>query len=182
MSTVFAAMKTTQKLETQVERMQRLMQELMRKYQMRDRNEICCCGISVSQCYALDALGENGEMTMVQLAKHLFLDKSTCTRVVDPLVQRGLVERLASARDRREIIVRLSDDGEKLRKEILTELRASQRQILERIPSEKREQILEGLELLSIAVQDWLATSCCPDKVEVPQNIQLLNLKGTKNV
>lgn len=175
-------MKTTQKIETQVERMQRLTQELMRKYQMRDRNEICCCGISVSQCYALDALGENGEMTMVQLAKYLFLDKSTCTRVIDPLVQRGLVERETSDRDRREILVRLTEAGKKMRGELLAELRASQRQILERIPAEKREQILEGLELLSVAVHDWLATSCCPDKVEAPQNIQLLNLKGTKNV
>lgn len=162
--------------------MQRLMQELMRKYQMRDRNEICCCGISVSQCYALDALGEHGEMTMVQLAKYLFLDKSTCTRVIDPLVQRGLVERRPGNRDRREIIVHLNESGEALRKEIRTELHASQRQILQRIPAEKREQILEGLELVSIAVQDWLATSCCPDKVEAPQNIQLLTLKGTKNV
>ncbi len=168
-------MKTESNLEQQVERLQRNTQELLRKYQMRDRNEISCCGVTVSQCYALDALGENGELTMVQLAKHLFLDKSTATRVIDPLVQRGLVERQSSSRDRREIIVRLTAAGAKLQQRIRAELHTSQRQILERLPVEKREQVLESLELLSLAVHDWLATCCCPEKVEQPINLQRLN-------
>ncbi len=171
-------MKTEPNLEQQVERLQRNTQELLRKYQMRDRNEISCCGVTVSQCYALDALGENGELTMVQLAKHLFLDKSTATRVIDPLVQRGLVERQSSNRDRREIIVRLTAAGAKLQQRIRAELHTSQRQILERLPVEKREQVLESLELLSLAVHDWLATCCCPEKVEQPINLQRLNPKG----
>ncbi|MCG3156605.1 MAG: hypothetical protein DKINENOH_03229 [bacterium] len=171
-------MKTESNLEQQVERLQRVTQELLRKYQMRDRNEISCCGVTVSQCYALDALGENGELTMVQLAKHLFLDKSTATRVIDPLVQRGLVERQSSSRDRREIIVRLTATGAKLQQRIRAELHTSQRQIMERLPVDKREQILESLELLSLAVHDWLATCCCPEKVEQPLNLQRLNPKG----
>ncbi|MDZ7266506.1 MAG: MarR family transcriptional regulator [candidate division KSB1 bacterium] len=162
----------------QVERLQRLTKELLRKYQMRDRNEIACCGVTVSQCYAVDALGENGEMTMVQLAKYLFLDKSTCTRVIDPLVQRGLVERQSSRRDRREIIVRLTAAGSGLQRRIRAELHNSQRQILARLPVDKREQVLESLELLSLAVHDWLATCCCPEKVTKPQNLKRLNLEG----
>ncbi len=158
-------MKRNQTLQTQAERMQRLTQELLRRYQMRDRNEIICCGITVSQCYALDALGENGEMTMVQLAGKLYLDKSTATRAIDPLVERGLVQRRFGEADRREIWVSLTPAGEKLHQEIVASLQASQRQILERIPPEKREQILEALEVLSGAMQDWLATCCMPRKV-----------------
>src|SRR5262245_3759947 len=101
-------MKNEQNLQAQAERMQRLTKELLRRYQMRDRNEIICCGITVSQCYALDALGDNGEMTMIQLAGKLYLDKSTATRTVDPLVERDLVQRRLRAEDRREILVSLT--------------------------------------------------------------------------
>ncbi len=159
-----------QKLSEQAERMQRLTQNLLRRYQMRDRNEIACCGVTVSQCYALDVLGEHGEISMVQLARHLFLDKSTMTRTIDPLVKRGLVERRFSEQDRREILVRLTAEGDKLRQEILTGLRASQQHILAQIPEEKRESVLEGLELLSGAVHEWLATCCAPGKILIPPN------------
>lgn len=155
-------------LHDQAERMQRLTQNLLRRYQMRDRNEMCCYDVTVSQCYALDVLGEQGEISMVHLARHLFLDKSTATRTIDPLVKRGLVERRFSEQDRRGILVRLSADGEKLRKEIVTGLRASQMQILTQIPAEKREAVLEALELLSGAVHEWLATCCAPGKVMIP--------------
>jgi len=161
-------------LKTQTERMQRLTKELLRRYQMRDRNEIACCGITVSQCYALDALGEHGEMTMVQLAGKLYVDKSTVTRVVDPLVARGLVERRYGEQDRREILARLTSAGSKLHQEIVASLQVSQREILERIPSPKREQVLESLEILSAAMQDWLVTCCVPRKVQ----LQTKNTKG----
>ena len=147
--------------------MQRLTKELLRRYQMRDRNEITCCGITVSQCYALDALGENGEMAMIQLAGKLYLDKSTATRAIDPLVERGLVQRRLSEVDRREILVSLTPAGKKLHQEIVASLEASQRQILERIPPENREHVLEALEALSAAMQDWLATCCMPRKVQL---------------
>ncbi|NUO81976.1 MarR family transcriptional regulator [candidate division KSB1 bacterium] len=163
-------MNQSQKLSEQAERMQRLTQSLLRRYQMRDRNEISCCGVTVSQCYALDVLGEQGEISMVQLARHLFLDKSTATRTIDPLVKRGLVERRFSEQDRRGILVRLTAEGEKLRQEILSGLRASQEHILAQIPEEKRESVLEGLELLSHAVHEWLATCCAPGKVLIPLN------------
>lgn len=161
-------MHNDQKLHEQAERMQRLTQNLLRRYQMRDRNEISCCSVTVSQCYALDVLGEQGEISMVQLARHLFLDKSTATRTIDPLVKRGLVERRFSEQDRREILIRLTAEGEALWQEILSGLRGSQMHILAQIPPEKRETVLESLELLSGAVHEWLATCCAPGKILVP--------------
>jgi hypothetical protein len=48
-------------IQQQAERMNRLTKELLRKFQMRDRNEITCCGVSVSQCYTLDLLAGYGK-------------------------------------------------------------------------------------------------------------------------
>jgi DNA-binding MarR family transcriptional regulator len=163
---------TEKALQQQAEKMNRLTKDLLRKLQMRDRNEITCCGVSVSQCYALEALGEHGEMTMVQLARKMFLDKSTMTRVVDGLIQRELVARRYDDNDRRIIRVALTGAGRKLVAEIRTQQINSLRQILERIPAPERHRLVEALETLSTAVHDWLATCCAPGRVEI---------QGTKN-
>jgi len=156
---------TTKLLDRQAEQMHRLTKELLRKYQLRDRNEITCCGVSISQCYALDLLGEHGEMTMLALAQKMFLDKSTTSRVADPLVKRELVVRRFHDADRRVILVALTAAGSKLLAEIRQSQIDSQRQIIERIPAGKRRQLVESLEFLSHAVHDWLATCCLPQKV-----------------
>ena len=151
------------------ERMHKITKDLLRKYQLRDRNEITCCGISVSQCYALDILGEQGEMTMAGLAQYMYLEKSTVTRIVDQLIKRELVERRQNESDRRKVHIALTESGKKLRQEILDCQISSQKQILEQIPESKREMALEGLELLSSAIQEWLATCCLPTNVKIPK-------------
>jgi DNA-binding MarR family transcriptional regulator len=153
-------------LQQQAEKLDRLTKDLLRKFQMRDRNEITCCGVSVSQCYSLDMLGEHGEMSMVQLARKMFLDKSTMTRVVDGLIERELVVRRFDENDRRLIYITLTAAGRKLLDGIRGQQLNSLRQILERIPANERQKLLDGLEIFSSAVQDWLATCCISDNKE----------------
>lgn len=149
--------------------MDRLTKDLMRKFQMRDRNEIVCCGVSVSQCYTLDMLGEHGETSMVQLARKMFLDKSTMTRVVDGLVERELVVRRFVDSDRRLIYVALTLKGRKVLEGIRAQQLHSLRQILERIPTGERQKLLDGLEIFAEAVQDWLMTCCASEnKGKIP--------------
>jgi MarR family 2-MHQ and catechol resistance regulon transcriptional repressor len=49
--------------------------DLVRVYQFRDRDRICCYDISVTQCYALETLVEHGPMRSQSLAERLLLDK-----------------------------------------------------------------------------------------------------------
>jgi DNA-binding MarR family transcriptional regulator len=153
-------------LQQQAEKMDRLTKDLLRKFQMRDRNEITCCGVSVSQCYTLDTLGEHGEMSMVQLARKMFLDKSTMTRVVDGLIERELVVRRFDDNDRRLIYVALTAAGRKVLDGIRAQQLRSLRQILERIPAGERQKLLGGLEIFAEAMQDWLMTCCVPANKE----------------
>ena len=67
--------------------------DLVRVYQFRDRDRICCHDISVTQCYALETLVEHGPLRLNALADRLFLDKSTTSRVVGTLVRRGTSSR-----------------------------------------------------------------------------------------
>jgi hypothetical protein len=63
---------------------------LVRVYQFRDRDRICCHDISVTQCYALETLVQHGPLRLSALAERLFLDKSTTSRVVGTLVKKGV--------------------------------------------------------------------------------------------
>lgn len=167
---------TEKALQQQAEKLDRLTKDLLRKFQMRDRNEISCCGVSVSQCYTLDTLGEHGEMSMVQLARKMFLDKSTMTRVIDGLIERELVVRRFDEGDRRVIYITLTAAGRKLLEGIRAQQMISLRLILERIPAPERQKLLDGLEIFSHAVQDWLTTCCLPVKKENPQPVKLQKL------
>jgi DNA-binding MarR family transcriptional regulator len=93
------------------EKLHRLTKELIRRYQFRDWNQICCYGISISQCYILDVLAEDGVHTMQQLAKRMFKSVSTMTRVVGQLVRRGYVKRRQDTQDRRIIHVSITPQG-----------------------------------------------------------------------
>src|SRR3954468_11698089 len=75
--------------------------DLVRVYQFRDRDRICCHDVSVTQCYALETLVEHGPLRLSALAERLFLDKSTTSRVVGTLVRKGYIEQRADETDRR---------------------------------------------------------------------------------
>jgi MarR family transcriptional regulator, 2-MHQ and catechol-resistance regulon repressor len=146
---------TAPTLNRQAQRLHRAVSDLVRKYQFRDRNEIYCFGISVSQCYALEEIGQEGHLSMGALAGHMHLSVSTMTRVVDQLVEHGLVGRCYDENDRRVCCVEPTSRGRELLARISGELLASERAILSRIPAENRGSVISALEELSRAVDAW---------------------------
>src|SRR6056297_3139886 len=54
----------------------RALGDLIRVVQFRDRDRACCHGLSVTQCYGLEGIIENGGLTVNELAAYLYLDKS----------------------------------------------------------------------------------------------------------
>ena len=145
-------------LAEQAQQLHQALTHLVQQYQFRDRNDICCYGISVSQCHTLAALGEHGPLTMQALAKYLHLAVSTVTRVVGPLVDRGMLERRTGARDRRICEVALTPRGSELLRTIQGELIAREQAVLARIPAASRAHVVWAIEALSQAVDAWCKT------------------------
>lgn len=135
----------------QAQRLFKTFSGLARRYQFRDREEICCHGISVSQCYTLEALAEGDGMTMGELAQHLRLEVSSVTRVVDNLVRLELVQRDADPQDRRVCRARLTPKGRKLIDTILGELVEVFESVLKSIAPGSREAVIKALDELSAA-------------------------------
>ena len=96
--------------------------ELVRLYQFRDRDKICCHDVSITQCNALEILVERGPSRSQALADALRLDKSTTTRVVDALVRKGYVERRPDPDDARAVALTATQSGRALYERINGEL------------------------------------------------------------
>lgn len=144
------------------ERLHRLTKELVRRYQFRDWNQICCYGISISQCYILDALVEDGDHTMQQLAKRMFKSVSTMTRVVSQLVRRGYVKRRQDPQDRRIVHVSVTPQGKAIVAAVNRDLIETQKSILEGIPADQWDGAFKVLEALSQGARRWQETCCKP--------------------
>lgn len=138
--------------------------DLIRIYQFRDRDRICCHDVSVSQCYGLQALVEHGGMTLNDLAAHLYLDKSTASRVVDALERKGYVERAPHPGDRRALLLAATAAGRELHRRIQRDLLAEEEALLAGFDPEIRRamtQLLARLARAAAARVEAGGGSCC---------------------
>ena len=122
--------KSSEPVQEEAVRLYGALSELVRVYQFRDRDRICCHDISVTQCYAMEALVRLGPRTLNELAAELYLDKSTASRVVTTLERKGYVARQTHPRDRRSILIDLTATGRRLHSRIEKDLIEETRQLL----------------------------------------------------
>jgi len=101
-------------LEQDAQALYDVLQDLIRVYQFRDRDRICCHDLSVTQCYALEALVRRGGITVNELSAELYLDKSTASRVVDALERKGHLRRNSHPDDRRAVQLEVTRTGKSL--------------------------------------------------------------------
>lgn len=136
-------------------------------YQFRDRDRICCHDLSVTQCYALEALVERAPLTINDLAARLYLDKSTVSRVVDALGRKGLLEKAPHPEDRRAVQLVASPKGKALQAQIADEIRENEKRLLTDFDPEVRSAMIELIGRLASAAANRVDTTggtcCCTD-------------------
>jgi DNA-binding MarR family transcriptional regulator len=125
-------------LERDAQRLHRLLSDLVRMFQFRDRERICCHDISVTQCYALEALAEGDGITLNELASRLYLDKSTASRVVDALVAKGYATRTPRPEDGRALALAPTAAGRRLYERIDADLLGEVRGVVAGFPADVR--------------------------------------------
>lgn len=89
-------------------------------------------GLARSQFAVLVFLDEAGALSMTELAERLFMERTTLTRNLDPLVQAGLVARRPSDADARVKLVAITEAGRVKLTEARGYWRAAQARMLER--------------------------------------------------
>lgn len=90
--------------------------------------------VSAAQINCLLTLHENGPLPPSQIAKHVMVNSSTITGIIDRLEKKDLVKRLRISKDRRVITVELTKNGKIL---------------AENAPPPIQQKIIDGLNQLS---------------------------------
>lgn len=129
---------TSSPLEEDARALRRSLSELLRVYNFRDRDRICCYDVSVRQSDALDALVEQGPLSLNDLAAALYLDKSTASRVVDGLERKGYAVRRPNPESGRSILVEATSGGTTLQKRIQRDLLEEEMRLMEDVDPETR--------------------------------------------
>jgi len=126
----------------------------------------CCCrdgafceGVTFHQFIILDAVAKEKELHMVDLNKRLAVEKSTTTRLVNPLIKKGLMRRDKAAHDSRAVKFTLTKDGRETHKKVLICLTDFFQRALGNIPAKKRDDVLESVKLFITAIKKS-ANSC----------------------
>jgi DNA-binding MarR family transcriptional regulator len=129
--------------------------------------ETQCCGVTVSQCHLLIETGSRKSASLSDLADALELDKSTLSRTVDSLVQRGFVKRDEDSINRRKVSITLTKEGAAKTDSINTNCNSYYAEVFSNISEDKHEQIMESLSLLASAMKKSRKKSeglCCGKK------------------
>ncbi len=138
--------------------------DLLRLVQFRDRDRACCYDVSVTQCYALEAVVDGGPLTVNALAARLLLEKSTVSRVADGLEGKGYLTRTRGAQDGRLVHLVATDSGRSLCARIEADLSRDYAELLGDFDPEVRSALtrLVGRLAKSFAARvDATGGSCC---------------------
>jgi DNA-binding MarR family transcriptional regulator len=107
-----------------------------------DRGEPEC---SLSELRVLSLVGKHQSVTMSEIAKELKAPLSSATRVIDKLVEKKLVARRRSRKDRRIVEVTFSERGREINEFVVQTRRALGRGLLLRLQPAARTRLLRGM-------------------------------------
>jgi DNA-binding MarR family transcriptional regulator len=129
--------------------LQRRMVAFVRAFGLHRPDETPCgAPVPVSEAHALAVLADHGPMSQRGLGEALALTKSTVSRLVDQLEQRGWARRTTGDGDARQRLVDLTTEGAKAAGAIAARRAERMARILDQIPEADRPMVLAALDAL----------------------------------
>jgi len=132
--------------------------------------EIRCCSqdetfyadVTFRQFCILDAVAEDGQLGLAELHDILAVEKSTTTRLVDPLIRKGMLARVKSPHDSRAVRLVLTEAGRETHRKVWSCLAGFFQTVDACLPGDRREAILEAVRRFAGALKEAAAQySCC---------------------
>jgi len=149
-------------LQRQAEAFHEALSDFVRAYLVGERGQICCHDISLTQCYALEALVRRGPSTLNALAAELSLDKSTASRVVAALQRKGYVGRATHPADARAVLLDVTSAGRRLHDRIRNDRIAERMELLAGSTPEVRAGITDIMRRLAETTKRRMACASQP--------------------
>ena len=109
--------------------------------------------LSLSEIYALGIVAERAPLSQQELGDALALEKSSVSRLVQQLEQRGWVTRERDARDSRLRLLRLSEQGARMTAEMQRRMHERHAEAFNQLTPEEQNGLVRGLAALRRAFQ-----------------------------
>jgi DNA-binding MarR family transcriptional regulator len=137
-----------------------LLREVVRLFGQAQRELAACCSeATAKECEALTLLGRAGAISVQEFARRMNLEKTWASRLVDRLVRRKLVRRVAHPTDGRSRLIELTAKGLAERRKLDEALDEQAVNLLGCVPAADRANVERALEALRDALATCLARS-----------------------
>ncbi|MFF9036126.1 MarR family winged helix-turn-helix transcriptional regulator [Streptomyces sp. NPDC014892] len=107
--------------------------------------------VTLPQFRMLVVLSVRGATKLVVLADQLQVAPSTAMRMVDRLIAAGLADRQTNPDNRRETLLRLTDEGRRAVEEVMARRRAELATVVERLAPNQRAALVDALTAFNAA-------------------------------
>ncbi|MGE5416540.1 MAG: MarR family winged helix-turn-helix transcriptional regulator [Acidobacteriota bacterium] len=139
-----------------------LLFEVTKAVRFCNQENICGEDITFQQFMILNQIAQNGSMRMSDLHEVLAVEKSTTTRLIEPLVKKELMVKEKCCADSRVIDLRLTPEGQAMRDRAWDCLQGFIANVDSMIPKEKRHEVYESVKLYVGALRANCAEeNCC---------------------
>lgn len=139
----------------QTENLRELTRILERNLDTLNVSDCCKCSVTTAQCHALVEIGRRKNSMLKDLANILQIDISTASKVVEELVQKGLVLREPSSLDRRRVQLNITPKGKNIFQNIETDMNHIFDEVLSLLDPTEQTQVLIGLRKFNQAIEKW---------------------------
>ena len=129
---------------TQIEPIRQAARQLVRELHLLDGRH-CIEGFSFSECHLITELERLGRATASQIAELLVLEKSTVSRLVTGLLDKGIVEANEDSTDRRRRWLSLTADGRKGATRVHDYARRQVESALQYVPDNEVSNLVDGM-------------------------------------
>lgn len=107
--------------------------------------------ISSSQSYTLMSIPQEGSLSMYEISKIMGIACSSMTRIVNPLVKKGLIQRGTDETDRRIVLINLTKKGLELQAELEKEFNTFFNYVYKNIKPGDLQAILNSMKKVNVA-------------------------------
>ena len=126
------------------------------------RDEAICADVTFHQFVILDAVAKKAVLDLADLHKILSVEKSTTTRLVNPLLQKGLLKRDKAEHDSRAVKLTLTEEGRETHRRVWMCLEGFFQNITRSIPGKRQEGVLKAVKVFTAAMRKAaVECRCC---------------------
>ncbi len=130
-----------------------IIMRLAREIRCCSRDETICQNVTFHQFIILDAVAKKQGLDLSDLHKILSVEKSTTTRLVNPLIQKGFLKRDRATHDSRAATLSMTEEGMETHRKVWMCLGGFFKNITRNIPENRQEEILEAIKVFTAAMR-----------------------------